>query len=157
MGRYFVDVLIVLCKIHRNGHAVVVVAEGAGQALVDDGSKDTDASGNIKKKDFCSYLCEQIKDHFKERSLPLTLKFIDPSYQVSIHMCRSSHHLLWLQIRSVAANAEDSYMCMLLGSGAVHSAMAGFCGFSIGLINNRTALIPVRSVVDGDTSFFVCN
>ena len=48
-----------------------------------------------------------------------------------------------LQIRSVAANAEDSYLCMLLGSGAVHAAMAGFCGLSIGLVNNRTVLIPV--------------
>ena len=33
----------------KNGHAVVVVAEGAGQDMLE-GEKETDASGNVKKK-----------------------------------------------------------------------------------------------------------
>ena len=51
---------------------------------MEDGKQETDASGNIRKKDFCSFLCDEIKDHFKSQKLPLTLKFIDPSYQARL-------------------------------------------------------------------------
>lgn len=119
-------------RVRKKGHAVVLVAEGAGQELLQDEPEERDASGNVLKKDFCSLLNTKIKQHFADHKQPLTLKYIDPSYQ----------------IRSVAANAEDSYLCMLLGSGAVHAAMAGFCGLSIGLVNNRTVLIPMPFIIE---------
>ena len=60
-----------------------------------------------------------------------TLKYIDPSYMV----------------RSVPANAFDQKMCSQLAQNAVHGAMAGFTGFSVGHINNRTAMIPIKDIV----------
>ena len=43
---------------------------------------------------------------------------------------------------------DDSYLCVLLASSAVHGAMAGFTGFTSGLVNNRTTLIPIQSITD---------
>ena len=75
---------------------------------------------------------EKIKADFKAHDTILTLKFMDPSYQ----------------IRSVPANADDSYLCVLLASSAVHGAMAGFTGFTSGLVNNRTALLPISAITE---------
>ena len=36
--------------------------------------------------------------------------------------------------RSVPANASDALYCMLLAQNAVHGAMAGYTGFSVGLV-----------------------
>ena len=58
-------------------------------------------------------------------------KYIDPSYM----------------IRSVAANSADSYLCLLLAQNAVHGAMAGFTGFSTGIVNNRVVYIPIPTIV----------
>ena len=43
-------------RLERRGHAVVVVAEGAGQHLLDQASHGTDASGNAKLRDIGIYL-----------------------------------------------------------------------------------------------------
>ena len=67
------------------------------------------------------FVREIIKEHFKRLGKVCTVKYIDPSYM----------------IRSVPANASDSLYCMLLAQNAVHGAMAGFAGFSVGLCNNR--------------------
>jgi len=72
-----------------------------------------DKSGNLLKKDFAALLCGKIKEDFKKHDMICTLKYMDPSYQ----------------IRSIPANADDSYYCVLLASSAVHAAMAGFTGF----------------------------
>ncbi len=50
-------------------------------------------------------------------------------------------------IRSVAANAADSVYCMLLGQNAVHGAMSGMTGFTVGLVNNRMVLMPISRIV----------
>jgi 6-phosphofructokinase 1 len=37
--------------------------------------------------------------------------------------------------------------CMQLAQNAVHGAMAGFTGFSVGLCHNRMVLIPIPELV----------
>ena len=69
----------------------------------------------------------QIEKYFKENNETATVKYIDPSYM----------------IRSVAANSNDAFYCMLLAQNAVHGAMAGYTAFSVGLINNRLVYIPI--------------
>ncbi len=95
-------------RLRRRKHAVIVCAEGAGQHLLA-GCAETDASGNPVLGDICSLLTREIKAHFKAKGMPVTLKFIDPSYI----------------IRSVPANAYDRVYCGFLGQHAVHAAMAG--------------------------------
>ena len=50
-------------------------------------------------------------------------------------------------IRSVPANASDALYCMMLAQNAVHGAMAGYTGFSVGLVNNRVVYIPIPRMV----------
>ncbi|KAJ1448744.1 phosphofructokinase domain-containing protein [Pelagophyceae sp. CCMP2097] len=112
------------------GHAVVVVAEGAGEELLGTqrpASEKTDAGGNRELPQIGPWISERIKDHFKAQGKEATVKYIDPSYMV----------------RSVAADASDSYLCMLLAHAAAHGAMAGYTGFTVGLVNNRTVMIPI--------------
>ena len=107
--------------IDHKGHAVVVVAEGAGEELLG-ASAEVDAGGNKKLPAIGEWLVAEIKKHFKASGKEATLKYIDPSYMV----------------RSVAADAGDSYLCMLLAHAAAHGSMAGYTGFTVGLVNNRT-------------------
>jgi len=109
-------------------HAVVVVAEGAGQDLVEaEAAGATDASGNLRLRDIGSFLKHRIEAHFSKRSIPLTLKYIDPSYIV----------------RSLPANAYDSALCLMLGQHAVHAAMAGRTNLLIGYWNQRFTHVPL--------------
>ena len=94
--------------IDHKGHAVVVVAEGAGEELLG-ASAEVDAGGNKKLPAIGEWLVAEIKKHFKASGKEATLKYIDPSYMV----------------RSVAADAGDSYLCMLLAHAAAHGSMAG--------------------------------
>lgn len=112
--------------IDSKGHAVVVVAEGAGEDLLG-ASTITDAGGNRKLPPIGEWLCARIKDHFKHQGKEATLKYIDPSYMV----------------RSVPADASDSYLCMTLAHAAAHGIMAGYTGFTVGLVNNRTVMVPI--------------
>lgn len=112
--------------IDRKGHAVVVVAEGAGEELLGT-SAETDAGGNRKLPKIGEWLCTTIKDHFQANGKEATLKYIDPSYMV----------------RSVAADSSDSYYCLTLAHAAVHGCFAGYTGFTVGLVNNRTVMVPI--------------
>lgn len=112
-------------------HAVILVAEGAGQELFDDGTpKKTDASGNIRLRDIGIYLKDRITDYFQKRGQEINLKYIDPSYT----------------IRSVPANASDSIYCELLGQFAVHAAMAGKTDLVVGLFKGEYVHLPIESV-----------
>ena len=62
-------------------HAVIVVAEGAGQELLE-GAEERDASGNVLKKDIGEFLKRKITGHFKGKGLDSSVKYIDPSYMV---------------------------------------------------------------------------
>ena len=100
--------------VRERGHIVIVVAEGAGQDLLEaagDGKEGgaTDASGNSKLGDIGPFLKDRITDHLSEVGLAPTLRYVDPSYS----------------IRSVTANAYDSVYCLRLAHAAVHAAMAG--------------------------------
>ncbi|MDD5722470.1 MAG: ATP-dependent 6-phosphofructokinase [Syntrophales bacterium] len=112
-------------------HAVILVAEGAGQDLCAGSSlKRTDASGNIRLQDIGVYLKERIEEYFKETGLEINLKYIDPSYT----------------IRSVPANASDSIYCELLGQFAVHAGMAGKTDLVVGLFKGEYVHLPLKSV-----------
>ncbi|HOY10771.1 MAG TPA: ATP-dependent 6-phosphofructokinase, partial [Candidatus Omnitrophota bacterium] len=95
-------------RILRRQHALVVVAEGAGQDLLR-GAREVDASGNELLKDIGLFLKEKIAAYFSQENVPVYLKYIDPSYY----------------IRSVPANTEDSVLCDLYARHAVHAAMSG--------------------------------
>lgn len=117
-------------RVSEQGHAVVVVAEGAGEELLGK-STATDAGGNRKLPPIGEFLKTKINEYFKSKGLEATVKYIDPSYM----------------IRSVPANASDSLYCMLLSHNAVHGAMAGYTAFSTGLVNNRVVYIPIPRLV----------
>ena len=50
-------------------HAVIVVAEGAGQKFFMDDKTEQDASGNIKLKDIGLYLKETISSYFTAKGI----------------------------------------------------------------------------------------
>ena len=112
--------------LHRN-HAVIVVAEGAGQNLFPDHDGSRDASGNIKFQDIGIYLKNLINDYFKKNGPKVDLKYIDPSYI----------------IRSVPADGEDDILCDQFGRRAVHAAMAGKTDLLIGFLHGTFAHIPL--------------
>ena len=108
-------------------HAVIVVAEGAGQNFFDDKETEFDASGNIVLRDIGLFLKDKIKSYFKSKEIPISLKYIDPSYI----------------IRSLPANANDSVFCGLLGRDAVHAGMAGKTNLLISYWNNHYVHVPM--------------
>ena len=112
-------------RLNNRHHAVVLVAEGAGQDLLSAEGKD--ASGNRKLGDIGVYLKERINAFFKKRPIDVSVKYIDPSYI----------------IRSAPANPVDAIYCARLGSNAVHAAMAGRTGCIVSLVNNRLVHIPI--------------
>lgn len=116
-------------RLSEKKHAVIVVAEGAGQQLfTKSGEVVKDASGNIKHWDIGLHLQDKIKEHFSH--IPITIKYIDPSYIV----------------RSAPANPSDSVYCSKLAYHAVHGAMAGKTRFVVGKVNNQFVYIPIAEV-----------
>ena len=113
-------------RLGKRGHAVVVVAEGAGQALLAK-TDAKDASGNVRLQDIGIFLKERINAHFKQKGLELNLKYIDPSYT----------------IRSVPADAFDSAFCLLLGQNAVHAALAGCTDMVVGYWGGKYTHVPI--------------
>ncbi len=109
-------------------HAVIVIAEGAGQRHISDEPERKDASGNILKKDIGDYLQKRITHHFKERNLTASVKYFDPSYT----------------IRSVPAKGTDAIRCYMLARNAVHAAMAGRTNCVVGNQNDWYTLVPIR-------------
>ena len=122
-------------RLQKRRHAVIVVAEGAGQELLEEkqgsGKSAVDASGNLKLGDIGSYLKDRIQEHFQARGLEANLKYIDPSYM----------------IRSAPACPTDSVYCERLGNNAVHAAMAGKTRVLIGMVNNEFVHLPTAMVV----------
>ncbi len=110
-------------------HAVVVVAEGAGQRHIKSLKEEKDASGNILKKDIGTFLKDCIIRHFKDFEKDgITVKYFDPSYS----------------IRSVPAAGTDAVRCYQLARMAVHAAMAGRTNCVVGSLNNDYTLVPIR-------------
>jgi 6-phosphofructokinase 1 len=118
-------------RLEERKHAVIVVAEGAGQRFFK--VEETDESGNRRLGDIGVLLKKAINEHFKARGIELNLKYIDPSYM----------------IRSVEATANDSIFCGLLGQTAVHAGMTGKTNMVVGTWNDEFVYIPVNLVVAG--------
>jgi len=119
-------------RLAKRGSVVMVVAEGAGQELIQR-DQATDASGNRRYGDVGLFLKEHIGAFFKERRIELNLKYIDPSYIV----------------RSVPANAQDNVYCSRLAQAAVHAAIAGKTGMLVGRWHGAFVNIPIDLVVQG--------
>jgi 6-phosphofructokinase 1 len=117
-------------RLERRSHAVVVVAEGAGQHLMQAGG-ETDASGNQRLTDVGPWLRDRIVSHFKSIQMELNLKYIDPSYA----------------IRSVPANPSDSVYCVRLAHNAVHAAMSGRTEAVIGRWRGRFVHVPMSLAI----------
>ena len=115
-------------RILKRRHALVVVAEGAGQDFLESNAAERDASGNIKLRDIGPFLCGHINDWFKARQIPIVMRYFDPSYFV----------------RSSPANSEDSILCDLYARHAVHAAMAGKTGLVIGYLHDQFIHVPIE-------------
>lgn len=115
-------------RLKSQHHAVIVVAEGAGQHLFENKSTVKDASGNVKHQDIGSYLQKKLKKELADQSP--TIKYIDPSYI----------------IRSAAANSTDSVFCTKLAYHAVHGAMAGKTKMVVGKVNGYYVYLPISEV-----------
>ncbi len=112
-------------RIESRHHAVILLAEGAGQQYVT--GKGQDASGNKKLGDIGTFLMDRIVQHFADRGREITLKYIDPSYI----------------IRAAPANPTDAIYCARLGTNAVHAAMSGRTACLVGLVNHRLVHVPI--------------
>ncbi len=116
--------------LEQSGHAVIVVAEGAGQELFG-ATGERDASGNVIYGDIGIFLRDHIKEQFKRIGMEINLKYIDPSYM----------------IRSQQANPHDSAFCLLLGHNAVHAGMTGRTGMIVGFWNHQFTHVPTPLAV----------
>jgi len=117
-------------RLEKRGHAVIVVAEGAGQDLCRH-MDERDASGNLRFADIGIFLRDSIISHFKELGMPVNLKYIDPSYT----------------IRSVPATPHDSAFCLLLGHNAVHAGMTGRTNMVVGFWRGEFTHVPISLAV----------
>ncbi|MGN0855599.1 MAG: ATP-dependent 6-phosphofructokinase [Kiritimatiellia bacterium] len=109
-------------------HAVVVVAEGAGQDLILGEPERRDASGNVLKKDIGEFLKRKISEFMKARGIKSSVKYFDPSYT----------------IRSVPAQGTDAIRCYMLARNAVHAAMGGRTNCVVGNLGESYCLVPIR-------------
>jgi 6-phosphofructokinase 1 len=143
-------------RLERNAHALIVVAEGAGQELCVDAEASrvntaeasrvstaeashvreagrssqpppTDPSGNVRLRDIGVVLRDRVIDHFRQRRIDVTVKYVDPSYH----------------IRSVPALPNDSLYCWNMARNAVHAAMAGNTEMLIGRWHGRFVHVPM--------------
>lgn len=127
-----------LCKAlesrYDNGktHAVIAVAEGAGQELFLDQPERRDASGNVLKNDIGEFLTRKIKEHFNEVGKEINIKYFDPSYMV----------------RSTPAKGTDAIFCFQLAEAAVHAGMAGKTDMVVGSMNNVFSHVPIEYAVN---------
>ncbi len=120
-------------RLPKRGHAVVVVAEGAGQDLMPKCDDRRDASGNKLHQDIGIFLKERIGAHLHAKGIEHAMKYIDPSYI----------------IRAAPANAADQVFCTALGHAAVHAAMTGRTDMIVGSWNGQLTHVPIQIAVQG--------
>lgn len=122
-------------RILSRRHAVIVVAEGAGQEILRSGAPEFDASGNPRHRDIGPYLKTRILEFFKQNDIPTDVKYFDPSYS----------------IRSVPANAGDAILCDQFARHAAHAAMSGRTNTLIGYWNDAFFHVPIPLSVSRKT------
>jgi 6-phosphofructokinase 1 len=120
-------------RLRLKRHAVIVVAEGAGQDLIPRSQHERDASGNIKHADIGLFLRERIEEYLKAKGMTFNLRYIDPSYI----------------IRSRPANTEDALLCDQLARNAVHAAMAGKTNLILGYWFDQFVHVPIPIAASG--------
>ena len=118
-------------RLESRGHAVIVVAEGAGQDLLEADKNERDASGNVRLEDIGLFLKRKIASELKAVGVKYSLKYIDPSYI----------------IRSAPANPNDSLFCATLAQNAVHAGLNGRTGMLVGYWNNVFVHVPITEAV----------
>ena len=118
-------------RVKSRNHAVILVAEGAGQKFFCQEGLPCDLSGNVKSGDIGVFLADKIKAYFHQRKMEITLKYIDPSYL----------------IRSVPANYSDSIYCGFLGQNAVHAGMAGKTAMLVSRWHGHYVHVPIKTAV----------
>jgi 6-phosphofructokinase 1 len=106
-------------------HAVIVVAEGAGQQYCAIDGRD--ASGNKRLGEIGVWLRERVQRHFDVIGVSTSVRYINPSYM----------------IRSLPASASDSVYCYRLAAYAVHAAMSGRTDMIVGRYHGRYVHIPI--------------
>ncbi len=117
----------------QRGHALIAVAEGAGQELLASaGPPGRDASGNVKLGDIGPLLRRRIEEFFAAEGMPVVVRYFDPSYQ----------------IRSVPVTCEDALLCDHYARNAAHAALAGKTGMIIGFMHERFIHVPVGLLAD---------
>jgi 6-phosphofructokinase 1 len=115
-------------RMANRGHAVIAVAEGAGQELLGNTRDERDASGNIRLNDIGLFLQKKIEEWFQARKIPVVMRYFDPSYLV----------------RSSPDTAEDTILCDAFARHAAHAAMAGKTGLVIGYLHDRFIHVPIE-------------
>ncbi len=118
-------------RLRNRNHAVVIVAEGAGQQYVADDKMARDESGNVKLGDIGIFLRDSFKEYFNKIGIDTFVRYIDPSYIV----------------RSVPANVADRLYCGILGQNAVHAAMTGKTAMLVSMWNGRYVYVPIASAI----------
>ncbi|MGE3540349.1 MAG: ATP-dependent 6-phosphofructokinase [Candidatus Tectimicrobiota bacterium] len=119
-------------RLAHKHHAVIVVAEGAGQDILQEPEhREYDASGNLRLKDVGTFLKQQIETYCARQHIEITLKYIDPSYI----------------IRSLPANSLDAEFCLQLGQHAVHAGLAGRTNMMVSYWNQHYVHVPIALAV----------
>ena len=114
-------------RLMQKHHAVIIVAEGAGQDLFQQQQDLKDASGNLLHQDIGRLLKDRINAYFRERKIEVNLKYFDPSYT----------------IRSVPAHGTDAVFCTMLAQNAVHAAMSGRTDMVVGHWHDKYTHVPI--------------
>ena len=114
-------------RMNRKHHAVMIVAEGAGQELFDKLPEMHDASGNLIHNDIGILLRDKIREHFKKLDIEVNVKYFDTSYAV----------------RSGPCHGADAVFCAMLAQNAVHAAMAGRTDMVIGHWGDHFTHVPI--------------
>ncbi|MEM9423482.1 MAG: ATP-dependent 6-phosphofructokinase [Spirochaetota bacterium] len=118
-------------RIEKAGHAVIVVAEGAGQEFFEKDSRTKDKGGNLLYRDIGTLLRSRINAFFEKEQVEVNLKYIDPSYM----------------IRAARPIATDAFYCARLGTYAAHAAMAGKTSMLVSYWNSTFLHIPISVAV----------
>ena len=133
-------------RMNRKHHAVIIVAEGAGQNLFQGVERKKDASGNILHEDIGTLLKQEISDYFKANNVELNIKYFNPGYT----------------IRSVSAEGDDAVFCAMLAQSAAHAAMAGKTDVMVGHWGGEFTHVPIalatrqRKKIDLHTPLWSC-
>jgi hypothetical protein len=118
----------------QQGYAVIVIAEGCGETLMQNSvsSGEVDGGGHKKMPDVGVWIKDALTAHFKKKGETAAVKYVDPTYGV----------------RAVEANANDSIYCCSLAAGAVHAAMAGYTSVTVGKIDESFVYLPIKMLVN---------